>query len=176
MLCLSQIYLKEMTDSYLLHHDPYYRLGVGMMVLNHHDHVLVCQRADMAQTGLMDAWQMPQGGIDHDEDPEVAAFRELKEEIGTSNVSIIAESKEWLSYDLPRELSDTLWGGRYIGQRQKWFLMRYNGYESEINLKTMHPEFVAYKWVLPAELPGLIVDFKQDLYTRILTEFQEYLE
>ncbi len=175
MLYLSQIYLKKMTDSYLLRHDPYYRLGVGMMVLNHHDRVLVCQRADMAQTGLMDAWQMPQGGIDHDETPKVAAFRELEEEIGTSNVSIIAESKEWLSYDLPRELSDKLWGGRYIGQRQKWFLMRYDGYESDINLKTTHPEFVAYKWVLPAELPGLIVGFKRDLYTRILSEFQEYL-
>jgi putative (di)nucleoside polyphosphate hydrolase len=164
-----------MTDSYLLHHDPYYRLGVGMMVLNHHGRVLVCQRADMAQTGLMDAWQMPQGGIDHDETPQTAAFRELEEEIGTANVTVLAESNDWLSYDLPRELSDKLWGGRYIGQRQKWFLMRYDGYESEINLTTPHPEFVAYKWIDPAELPELIVGFKQDLYRKVLAEFHDYL-
>ncbi len=164
-----------MTDSHLLHHDPYYRLGVGMMVLNHHGRVLVCQRADMAQTGLMDAWQMPQGGIDHDETPQTAAFRELEEEIGTANVTVLAESKDWLSYDLPRELSDKLWGGRYIGQRQKWFLMRYDGYESEINLTTPHPEFTAYKWVDPAELPKLIVGFKQDLYRKVLAEFHDYL-
>lgn len=165
-----------MTDSYLLHHDPYYRLGVGMMVLNHQGRVLVCQRADVAQTGLMDAWQMPQGGIDHDENPESAAFRELEEEIGTANVTVLAESKNWLSYDLPRELSNKLWSGRYIGQRQKWFLMRYDGYESEINLMTLHPEFVAYKWVLPSELPDLIVDFKKDLYRKILEEFGDYLK
>lgn len=164
-----------MTDSHLLHHDPYYRLGVGMMVLNHHGRVLVCQRADMAQTGLMDAWQMPQGGIDHDETPQTAAFRELEEEIGTANVTVLAESKDWLSYDLPRELSDKLWGGRYIGQRQKWFLMRYDGYESEINLMTPHPEFTAYKWVDPTELPKLIVGFKQDLYRKVLAEFHDYL-
>lgn len=164
-----------MTDNHLLHHDPYYRLGVGMMVVNHHGNVLVCQRADMAKTGFIEAWQMPQGGVDHEEDPQTAALRELEEEIGTANVTIIAESSDWLSYDLPKPLSDQLWGGRYVGQRQKWYLMRYDGYESEINLETDHPEFVAYKWVKPAELVDLIVDFKRDLYGKVLAEFTPYL-
>ena len=164
-----------MTESQILHHDPYYRLGVGMMVLNHHGKVLVCQRADVSKTGYQDAWQMPQGGIDHDEDPVTAALRELEEEIGTSQVSIIAESKGWLSYDLPDVLSNTLWGGRYVGQRQKWFLMLYEGYETDIKLDTAHPEFTAYRWIDPVDLPGLIVDFKKDLYRQVLTEFQEFL-
>jgi len=164
-----------MTDPYILQHDPYYRLGVGMMVLNHQNKVLVCQRADMAKTGLMDAWQMPQGGIDHDEDPRIAALRELEEEIGTNQVTIIAESNGWLSYDLPIELSNTLWGGRYVGQRQKWYLMRYEGYESEINLNTTHPEFIAHKWVEPEELPSLIVDFKKKLYQQVLDEFNDII-
>ena len=87
----------------------------------------------------------------------------------------MAESSDWLSYDLPKQLSDQLWGGRYVGQRQKWYLMRYDGYESEINLETDHPEFVAYKWIKPAEVVDLIVDFKRDLYREVLAEFLPYM-
>lgn len=159
----------------ILVHDPFYRLGVGMMVVNHRGQVLVCQRADMSKTKYTEAWQMPQGGIDFEEDPLEAALRELVEEIGTSQVSLIAETKEWLSYDFPEHLAKKLWGGRFVGQKQKWYLFRYEGYESDINLNTPHPEFIAFKWVDPDELPGLIVDFKKDLYRNLVDYFQAEL-
>ncbi|WP_010297403.1 RNA pyrophosphohydrolase [Candidatus Odyssella thessalonicensis] len=162
------------TNNNLLVHDPFYRLGVGMMVVNYNCQILVCQRADMSQT-QMDAWQMPQGGIDFDEDPLAAALRELKEEIGTAQVSVIAEAKNWLSYDFPEELAKALWGGRFVGQKQKWYLLRYEGYESEINLNTAHPEFTAYKWVDLEQLPHLIVDFKRDLYHKLVAEFKPHI-
>ncbi len=144
-----------------------YRPCVGMMLINREGRVFVARRID----NVAEAWQMPQGGIDADEDPRVAAMRELEEEIGTRNAEIVAESRGWLSYDLPEHLVGKLWGGKYRGQTQKWFALRFLGEDAEINIATKHPEFSHWKWVAPAELPGLIVPFKRDLYEAVLGEF-----
>jgi putative (di)nucleoside polyphosphate hydrolase len=148
-----------------------YRRGVGIMLLNPQGEIFVARRLDMP---TMPAWQMPQGGIDAGETPRQAAFRELKEEIGTAKAEIIAESRGWLEYDLPTELAASVWGGHYRGQRQKWFAMRFTGRDSDINLATEHPEFDAWQWVAPGRLPELIVPFKRRLYVDILTEFREH--
>ena len=145
-----------------------YRRGVGIMLLNHRNEVFVGQRAD-AQG---DAWQMPQGGIDDDEQPREAAFRELKEEIGTDKARIIAESKTWLRYDLPPDLRQR-WDNRWRGQQQKWFVMRFQGVDADINVATEHPEFSAWKWVSIEHLPDLIVSFKRQLYLDLLQELRE---
>jgi putative (di)nucleoside polyphosphate hydrolase len=148
-----------------------YRPAVGIMLLNALGEVFVARRLDMP---TIPAWQMPQGGIDPGETPRRAALRELKEEIGTAEAEIIGESRGWLHYDLPIELAGSVWGGRYRGQRQKWFVMRFTGRNSDINLATEHPEFDAWQWVAPFRLPELIVPFKRQLYIDILTEFQAY--
>jgi len=145
-----------------------YRRGVGIMLLNHQNEVFVGQRAD-AQG---DAWQMPQGGIDDDEQPREAAFRELKEEIGTDKAQIIAESKTWLRYDLPPDLRQR-WNNRWRGQQQKWFVMRFQGVDADINVATEHPEFSAWKWVSIERLPDLIVSFKRQLYLDLLQELRQ---
>jgi putative (di)nucleoside polyphosphate hydrolase len=144
-----------------------YRRGVGML-LNHQNEVFVGQRAD-AQG---EAWQMPQGGIDDDEQPREAAFRELKEEIGTDKAQIVTESKTWLRYDLPPDLRRR-WGNRWRGQQQKWFVMRFQGVDADINVATEHPEFSAWKWVSIEHLPNLIVSFKRQLYLDLLQELRE---
>jgi len=148
-----------------------YRPCAGMMLLNHENKVFVGQRIDTT----MEAWQMPQGGIDEGEHIRSAALRELKEEIGTDKVEILARTPGWLYYDLPRDLVGKVWGGKYRGQKQKWYLMRFLGEDSEINLDTPHPEFSAWKWVDIDEVPNLIVPFKRDLYRAIVDEFKEYL-
>jgi putative (di)nucleoside polyphosphate hydrolase len=148
-----------------------YRPAVGILLLNPRGEALVARRIDMP---TMSAWQMPQGGIDPGETPRQAALRELKEEIGTSAAEILGESRRWLKYDLPVELARTVWGGRYRGQRQKWFAMRFTGRDSDINLATEHPEFDIWKWVAPIQLPELIVPFKRQLYIDILAEFHEH--
>ena len=148
-----------------------YRPGVGIMLLNRRGEVFVARRIDMPG---IPAWQMPQGGIDAGETPREAAFRELEEEIGTASAEILAESRSWLYYDLPPELAAGIWGGRYRGQRQKWFAMRFIGSDGEINLATEHPEFDEWRWVPPSQLPELIVPFKRQLYTDVLTEFGAY--
>lgn len=150
---------------------PGYRRGVGIMLLNDRKRVFVAQRIDFPG----DAWQMPQGGIDKGEAPLAAALRELKEEIGTDQATPIAETRGWLSYELPAELRGRLWRGRFRGQRQKWFLMRFTGRDSDIDLATEHPEFSAWKWVGPAELPRLIVPFKRRLYLDLLEQFAAQL-
>ncbi|HUC10233.1 MAG TPA: RNA pyrophosphohydrolase [Stellaceae bacterium] len=146
-----------------------YRECVGIMLINWRGHVLVARRADMPSTP---AWQMPQGGIDWGETPRQAAMRELEEEIGTAKVEIVAECRDWLTYDFPAELAGQRWGGRFRGQRQKWFLMRFNGCNADIDLGSRHPEFDAFRWVDPEELPGLIVAFKRHVYVRVLNEFR----
>jgi putative (di)nucleoside polyphosphate hydrolase len=143
-----------------------YRPAVGIMLLNRDNRVFVAQRREMPG-----AWQMPQGGIDPGEEPRQAAFRELAEEIGTANAEVIAESAQWLRYDLPPELVGRVWGGRYRGQAQKWFAMRFLGRDEEIDLETEHPEFDAWQWIRAADLPRLIVPFKRQLYLDILAEF-----
>ena len=119
---------------------------------------------------------MPQGGIDEGEKPRQTALRELAEEIGTNEVRIIAESEDWLSYDFPDELIGRAWGGRYRGQRQKWFLARFLGRDEDIDLDTEHPEFSHWKWLPLAELPGVIVPFKRDLYQALVTQFGPLVE
>jgi len=146
-----------------------YRLGVGLVLFNAEGLVWAGRRLD--QKG--DAWQMPQGGIDEGETPEQAALRELEEEIGTGDAEIIAESKDWLTYELPPELLGVAWKGRYRGQKQKWFALRFTGRESDISIDTKHPEFAEWRWVEFERLVELIVPFKRDLYVQITAEFAE---
>jgi putative (di)nucleoside polyphosphate hydrolase len=145
-----------------------YRPCVGMMLINRDGLVFTARRIDTTA----EAWQMPQGGIDKDEDPREAALRELEEEIGTRCADIIAESRDWLTYDLPENLIPKLWGGKYRGQKQKWFALRFTGTDADINIATSHPEFSHWKWVKPDALPGLIVPFKKKLYEDIVEEFR----
>ncbi|WP_282605063.1 RNA pyrophosphohydrolase [Pelagibius sp. Alg239-R121] len=145
-----------------------YRPCVGLLVLNTKGEVFVAQRNDMRS----EAWQMPQGGIDKGEAPRDAALRELEEEIGTADAEILAESADWHSYDLPRELVGRLWKGRYRGQTQKWFALRLRGGDETINIETEHPEFSAWKWVGIGEVAEFAVPFKRDLYRKIIEEFR----
>jgi len=149
-----------------------YRSGVGILLLNRAGLAFVGQRIDYPG----EAWQMPQGGIDRGETPREAALRELKEEIGTNNTEILAESESWFEYDLPEEFRQHVWRGRYRGQRQKWFAMRFLGQDREIDLATHHPEFSAWKWVEPSALPRLIVPFKRRLYADVLKEFGSLID
>lgn len=144
-----------------------YRPCAGIMLLNDAGHAFVGQRIDT----FAEAWQMPQGGIDPGEDPLAAAFRELEEEIGTRNASLIAELPEWLHYDLPEHLVGRMWGGRYRGQAQKWFAMRFLGADAEIDLATAHPEFRTWRWSPLAELPALAVPFKSEVYAELVRRF-----
>jgi putative (di)nucleoside polyphosphate hydrolase len=151
--------------------DAGYRPCVGIMLLNGRGEVFVARRSDVAGA----AWQMPQGGIDEGEDPRTAALRELKEEIGTDKAEILAESKGWLRYDLPAELLKAARHGPWRGQRQKWFVMRFTGEDSDIALDTghEHPEFNVWKWVDVQQLPDLIVSFKRQVYLDLLAEFSD---
>lgn len=148
-----------------------YRKGVGIMLLNERGEVFVGQRYD----STAEAWQMPQGGIDEGEDPQTTLFREMLEEIGTDKAEIIAENDGWLFYDLPTELQKRFWGGKYLGQMQKWFLLKFAGTDDDINIHTEDAEFKDWKWVKPQELPAIIVPFKQELYKNLLEEFADYL-
>src|SRR5437879_6726041 len=151
---------------------PGYRPGVGIMLLNRAGEVFVGRRIDMP---AMPAWQMPQGGIDTGETPLQAALRELREEIGTDKAEVLGESQHWRKYDLPTELSRGVWGGRYRGQQQKWFAMRFTGNDSDIDLATEHPEFSDWKWVRADTLPEFIIPFKRQLYLDVLAEFAPLL-
>lgn len=149
-----------------------YRPGVGLMLLNRQSKVLVGRRIDMPS----EAWQMPQGGIDGDETPELAAWREMREEIGTDKAALLAESRDWYFYDLPPDLADRIWHGRFRGQRQKWFAFRFLGEDRDIDIATHRPEFSHWKWAPMGELPSLIVPFKRRLYADLLTEFGHLAE
>jgi putative (di)nucleoside polyphosphate hydrolase len=146
-----------------------YRPAVGIMLLNQAGEVFVARRIDMP---MLPAWQMPQGGIDPGETPLVAALRELKEEIGTNEAELLGETRGWLKYDVPADLARGVWSGRYRGQRQKWFAMRFTGNDTDIDLAAEHPEFDAWKWIRPERLPEVIVPFKRQLYIDILAEFR----
>ena len=137
------------------------------MLLNDQGHVFVGKRIDQTVEG----WQMPQGGIDKGEEPREAVMRELKEETGTDKAEIAGEMPDWLTYDLPAHLVGIAFHGRYKGQRQKWFALRYLGEDSDIDLTAHEPEFAEWKWVSLDELPKLIVPFKRDTYARVIAAF-----
>ena len=150
-----------------------YRRGVGVMLLNRKGKVFVGARIDNTD----EAWQMPQGGIDEGEEPWTTALRELEEETGIEPdlVERVSEYPERLKYDLPTELRGKLWGGKYVGQDQDWFLARFLGTDADVNIHGSHPEFREWKWIEPGMLPELIVPFKRDLYRQLLREFAEHL-
>ena len=139
-----------------------YRRCVGLVVINKDGLVFVGKRID----SNLNAWQMPQGGIENGESPRNAGLRELKEEIGTNNVKLIGEIDNWLNYDIPEKLSSKLWNGKYRGQTQKWLAFRFLGNDDEINIDTKDPEFKEWKWEEHKKLADLAVPFKKDIYTR----------
>jgi putative (di)nucleoside polyphosphate hydrolase len=149
-----------------------YRPCVGVILVNRDGLVFVAARLD----NPADAWQMPQGGIDKGEDPRAAALRELEEEIGTAKAEIVAESAGWHKYDLPPELIGRMWGGKYRGQKQKWFVLRFAGEDRDIRLDTKHPEFRDWKWVPFEQVPDLIVPFKRDLYQNLVEAFGDVVK
>jgi putative (di)nucleoside polyphosphate hydrolase len=153
----------------LRHEDLPYRPAVGVMLFNREGLVFVGKRIDQTVEG----WQMPQGGIDDGETPEDAAFRELEEETGTRNAELLRQMDEWLAYDLPPHLVGIALHGRYRGQRQKWMAMRFLGGDSEIDVKTKHPEFEQWKWLALEALPRLIVPFKRDTYAKVIAAFRD---
>lgn len=150
-----------------------YRPCAGVMLLNRDGKVFVGQRIDTT----VEAWQMPQGGIDDGEDAETAAIRELGEEIGVTpeKVALIAAAPGEFYYDLPPELVGKVWKGKWRGQRQRWFLYRFLGEDTDVNIATEHPEFMTWRWIDPADLPRLIVPFKKELYEQVLAAFAEHL-
>lgn len=150
-----------------------YRPCAGVMLVNREGRVFVGQRLD----SKLDAWQMPQGGIDPGEDAYTAALRELGEETGVlpDKVELVAEAPDELFYDLPPELVGKVWKGQWRGQRQRWFLFRFLGKDSDINIATSHPEFRSWRWAEPDDLPVLIVPFKKALYEAVLAAFRLHL-
>jgi putative (di)nucleoside polyphosphate hydrolase len=150
-----------------------YRPAAGVMLINREAKVFVAQRLD----STLEAWQMPQGGLNEDEDAEAGALRELEEETGIARdkVEILARCPAELYYDLPDDLVGKLWKGRWRGQRQSWFLARFLGSDDDVNIETEHPEFRAWKWAEPDELPAMIVPFKRKLYEDVLSAFREWL-
>ncbi len=153
-----------------------YRPNVGAVLFNQTGRVLVARRADLPNAeGAPGGWQLPQGGIDADEDPRGAVLRELAEEIGTDRAEIIGEHPDWLTYDLPPDLLGIALGGRYRGQRQRWFALRFLGTDTDIRLDAdPHPEFDAWRWADLAELPLLAPDFKRDIYLILAASFSRF--
>lgn len=148
-----------------------YRPCVGIILLNGDNHVFVGQRMDR----MVEAWQMPQGGIEDGETPMQSSLREMEEEIGTNKAEFIAEHPHWLNYDIPVDLANRLWQGKFRGQTQKWLAFRFMGEDSDINIATPEPEFRAWQWTSPRLLPSLAVPFKRDVYENILAEFSDLL-
>ena len=144
------------------------RRGVGIIVLNNKNQVFVGKRRDNPG----DKWQMPQGGVDKGEDNFTAMQRELIEETSIKNIKIIKEIENVFEYELPENLVGIIWKGKFRGQKQKWFITRFLGQDNEINLKTKHPEFIEWKWLEPNKLPDVIVDFKKNLYLKLLKEIK----
>lgn len=147
--------------------DTLYRPGIGIVLFSRNGHVFVGERLD--NPGM---WQMPQGGIDDGEEPEIAVFREMEEEIGTRNARILQVIEDWIYYDIPPRTAQKLWNNRYRGQRQKWIALEFLGDDADIRLDAhSHPEFGQWKWVPLDGLLGYVVPFKRDVYVRVMQEF-----
>lgn len=153
-----------------------YRPNVGAVLFNRDGLIFVARRADLPNAeGAPGGWQLPQGGIDDDEDPRIAILRELEEEIGTARARIIGEHPDWLSYELPPDLLGKALGGKYRGQRQRWFALRFEGDDTDIRLDLdTHPEFDAWRWAPLADLPSLAVGFKQQIYDVLARDFARF--
>jgi putative (di)nucleoside polyphosphate hydrolase len=147
------------------------RIGVGIVVLNSKNKVFVGKRKD----NPFDKWQMPQGGVDFNEPLTQAMKRELLEETSIKNIKILKEFDKWLEYELPENLIGKIWKGKYRGQKQKWFVVRFLGNDSEININTKHPEFIDWQWVNIEKLPDLIVLFKKHVYVKIAAELKKFI-
>ena len=151
------------------HKDLPLRTGVGVVVLNKENKVFVGKRKD----NPFDKWQMPQGGVNQNEPLLVAMRRELEEETSIKNIEVLKEFNYWLEYELPENLIGEIWKGRFKGQKQKWFIVRFTGQEKEINVNTNYPEFIEWKWIDMNTLPDLIVKFKKHVYEEILIELKK---
>ena len=148
------------------------RIGVGAIVLNEHNKVLVGKRKD----NPIDKWQMPQGGVDKNEDLYSAMRRELYEETSITSFKLIREIERWLTYELPANLKGKIWKGKFRGQKQKWYILRFTGDDKEINVKTKNPEFIDWKWIKIEELPQSIVDFKKKVYEDLVEEISKTID
>tara|TARA_B100000686_G_scaffold312558_1_gene357200 strand:+ start:360 stop:851 length:492 start_codon:yes stop_codon:yes gene_type:complete len=147
------------------------RLGVGIVLLNDNNEVFVGKRIDNPEN----FWQMPQGGVDENENFLDAAKRELEEETGIKNIKLIKEIEGWLTYDLPKNLLGKIWKGKYRGQKQKWFIMKFLGNNNEININTKEPEFISWRWIKPSKLPEVAVNFKINIYKKISKELLTFI-
>jgi len=147
------------------------RLGVGIVLLNDNNEVFVGKRIDNPE----DFWQMPQGGVDKNENFLDAAKRELEEETSIKNVKLIKEIEGWLTYDLPKNLLGKIWKGKYRGQKQKWFIMKFLGSNNEININTKEPEFLDWKWIKPSKLPEVVINFKINIYKKISKKLSAFI-
>jgi len=147
------------------------RIGVGIVVLNSKNKVFVGKRKD----NPFDKWQMPQGGVEPNELLLMAMKRELEEETSIKNIEVLKEFNRWLEYELPRNLIGKIWQGKYRGQKQKWFIVKFIGMESEININTKFPEFIEWKWIDMNLLPSLIVNFKKHVYKDVLNELKKFI-
>ena len=146
------------------------RTGVGIVVLNNQNKVFVGKRKD----NPVDKWQMPQGGVDDGEDYLSAMKRELFEETSIKSIEVLEEIERFFEYELPKNLIGIIWKGKFRGQKQKWFITKFVGKEKEINLNTKNPEFIEWKWIIPEELPNVIVDFKKNIYLDLLKDIKRF--
>ena len=148
------------------------RIGVGVIVLNNENKIFVGKRKD----NPINKWQMPQGGVNENENFLNAMKRELNEETSIKSIKILKELDEWFEYELPKNLLGIVWKGKFRGQKQKWFIARFTGKEDEINLKTKHPEFIEWKWIEINELTNVIVNFKKNVYEKLLVELKKFID